>query len=80
MADQWDFRKGEIYHLFGLKQNANESEIRKEYKRLALLYHPDKNKNSNSVQMFLLITKAIGILTDPAQRSLYNQNLSIWKD
>ena len=80
MADQWDFRTGEIYENFGLSIDSNDTEIKKTYKKFALLYHPDKSKSADSVQKFLLLSNAIGILSDPHQRIIYNERLAKWND
>ena len=80
MADKWNFEKGEIYQLLEISLNANNKEIKSAYKRMALILHPDKNSDPASLQSFLLLNKAIGILIDQEQRLIYNERLKRWKD
>lgn len=80
MAAQWDLSKGEIYCLLEIAQGASDKEIKTAYKRRALIFHPDKNSDPASLQSFLLLNKAIGILSDPEQRKIYDERLARWKD
>ena len=52
------------YEILGLDRNATKSEIKKAYHRLALKYHPDKNRDVGSEQKFKQISKAYKDLTD----------------
>jgi DnaJ-class molecular chaperone len=58
------------YNVLGLNINASGDDIKKAYKRLALLYHPDKNNGNDS--MFKRINEAYQILNDPVQKELYD--------
>jgi DnaJ-class molecular chaperone len=58
------------YNVLGLNSNASGDDIKKAYKRLALLYHPDKN-NGNDL-MFKRINEAYQILNDPVKKELYD--------
>lgn len=46
--------------------------IKKSYRKLAFQYHPDKNKDKDAAQMFILITEAYEILRDPSKRREYD--------
>lgn len=56
------------YAVLGVSYDANESAIKKAYRRLSLEWHPDKNSDPNATKMFFLINKAKEILTDPEKK------------
>jgi DnaJ-class molecular chaperone len=60
-----------LYDILEIKHNATENEIKKAYRRLALLYHPDKNLNSNTHEKFQKIQYAYEILIDAKTRIEY---------
>lgn len=52
--------------------------IKKQYRRLALLLHPDKNKFVYADHAFKLVADAWAVLSDPAKKSLYDNELSLF--
>lgn len=63
------------YETLGLSRTATTSEIKKKYKELALIHHPDKvpdEKKEESEKKFKEITEAYSILTDPEKRKIYD--------
>ena len=48
----------DYYQLLGIKKNAENRDIRKAFKKLALKYHPDKNSEDDAHEKFLKINKA----------------------
>ncbi len=66
--------KPDYYQVLGLARNANEQEIKKSYKRLAMKYHPDRNpKDEKALERFKEIKEAYEVLSDRQKRSLYDQ-------
>lgn len=71
------------YEILGLKKNAGTEDIKKSYRHLALLYHPDKHDDPKKTKLFQQIQQSYETLKDPFLRkdydlSLYLQNESIY--
>ncbi len=65
----------EYYEILGLKADASSEEIRKAYRKMALHYHPDRNRgDATAEQRFKAISEAYGVLTDPEKRRLYDMS------
>ncbi|XP_033171248.1 chaperone protein DnaJ-like [Drosophila mauritiana] len=60
------------YMILGVDPNATESEIRQAYKRMVLIYHPDKNKHPRTTAQFRKIKEAFDVLSDPTSRRAYD--------
>lgn len=64
----------DYYELLGVNRNADDAEIKKAYRKLAMKHHPDRNPDdAASEEKFKEIQKAYAILSDPQKRSAYNQ-------
>ena len=64
----------DLYSLLGIKKSANNSEIRKAYRRLVFLCHPDKNKTDpDASSKFANITRAYKILSNPESKKIYDE-------
>lgn len=65
----------DYYKILGVTKDSTQIQIRKAFRKLALQYHPDKNKNSEeSKQKFMEIVKAYEILSDEKARERYDSN------
>ena len=63
----------EYYEILGLKESASTEEIRKAYRKLALHYHPDRNRgDATAEERFKAISEAYAVLTDPDKRKLFD--------
>lgn len=64
------------YQILGIPENASLSDIKKSYRNLAKMWHPDRNKNSaESVSKFKLISEAYEILSNNRTREDYDEQL-----
>ncbi len=61
------------YKDLGLNRYATSNDIRTAYKRLALLWHPDRNKAKDAEEKFKKIKRAHDVLIDENQRREYDQ-------
>jgi molecular chaperone DnaJ len=62
----------DYYEVLGVPRDADERAIKKGYKRQAMKYHPDRNKDPDAEEKFKAIAKAYAVLSDPQKRKLYD--------
>ncbi len=63
----------DYYKILGVSKNASPDEIKKAFRKLALKYHPDKNKgNKEAEERFKEINEAYAVLSDPEKRKQYD--------
>ncbi len=66
--------KRDYYEVLGVPRNATEEEIKQAYRKLALKYHPDRNKGSKEAEeKFKEATEAYEVLRDPKRRAQYDK-------
>src|SRR5260370_20411880 len=66
----------DYYAVLGVARAADEAEIKKAYRKLAMRYHPDKVGVEEKVQAeakFKEITEAYEVLRDPEKRTVYDR-------
>ncbi|CAI0412923.1 unnamed protein product [Linum tenue] len=69
---------GEVdwYNVLGVSPLADDDTVRKQYRKLALALHPDKNKSLGSDGAFKLVSEAWSLLSDRDKRVAYNKKLN----
>jgi DnaJ-class molecular chaperone len=67
-------RPYKYYDILGLSRKATQEEIKKAYRELAKIYHPDVNTNQDTNGKFKLINKAYQVLGNPKSRVDYDQS------
>ncbi|ESQ43192.1 hypothetical protein EUTSA_v10013529mg [Eutrema salsugineum] len=68
------------YGILGVDPSANDEEVKKQYRKLALMLHPDKNKCKGAEGAFKLLSEAWSILSDQVRRFTYNIKRQVVKD
>ncbi|KAI8336727.1 hypothetical protein BC941DRAFT_427918 [Chlamydoabsidia padenii] len=64
----------DYYKILDVPRDASKSQIKKHYKKLSRVYHPDKNRDDKQAEAkFMEISDAYSVLVDDEQRSIYDQ-------
>ena len=66
-------QKRDYYEVLGVARDATKDEIKRAYRKLALKYHPDRNKEPDAADKFKEISEAYAILSDDTKRQQYDQ-------
>jgi molecular chaperone DnaJ len=64
--------KRDYYDVLGISRTAGKDEIKSAYRKLALQYHPDRNKSPGSEEKFKEISEAYAVLADDEKRQQYD--------
>ncbi len=62
----------DFYDVLGVKKGASLDEIKQAYRKLALQYHPDRNKSKEAEEKFKEINEAYAVLSNPEKRKQYD--------
>lgn len=65
--------KRDYYEVLGVDRNADERELKKAYRKLALEYHPDRNPDPAAEEKFKEASEAYGVLSDAQKRAQYDR-------
>lgn len=63
----------DFYEVLGVSKTATAEEIKRAYRKLALQYHPDRNKTKEAETKFKEVTRAYEILSDSQKKQAYDQ-------
>ncbi len=66
-------QKRDYYEVLGVARDATKEEIRRSYRKLALKYHPDRNKEPDAAEKFKEVSEAYAVLSDNEKRLQYDQ-------
>ncbi|MDE1861433.1 MAG: molecular chaperone DnaJ [Thaumarchaeota archaeon] len=64
--------KRDYYEVLGIQKNASPDEIKSQYRKLALKFHPDRNKSPEAAEHFKEISEAYAVLSDAEKRKVYD--------
>lgn len=64
--------KRDYYEVLGLDKGATPSDVKSQYRKLALKFHPDRNKSAEAAEHFKEVSEAYAVLSDPKKRALYD--------
>lgn len=62
------------YATLGLRSDAKLADIKKAFRQLAALHHPDRNPAPEAAERFRAVQQAYEVLADDAQRTAYDEN------
>ncbi len=65
--------KRDYYEILGVGRQASSDDIRKAYRKLAMQYHPDVNKNGDAEERIKEINEAYEVLCDEQKREMYDR-------
>jgi molecular chaperone DnaJ len=65
--------KRDYYEVLGVSKSTSPDEVKQQYRKLALKFHPDRNKSSEAPEHFKEISEAYGVLSDPEKKQVYDQ-------
>lgn len=66
----------DLYGLLGVEAAASAEEIRRAYRKLAMIWHPDRNISADAEETFKRIRLAYEVLREPGRRTEYDRNFS----
>jgi molecular chaperone DnaJ len=64
--------KRDYYEVLGVQKNASKEDIKNAYRKLALQYHPDRNKDPSAEEKFKELSEAYAVLSDDEKRKRYD--------
>lgn len=60
------------YDVLGVERDVSPEEVKRAYRRLALEWHPDRNRAPEAAGRFQAIAEAYAILSDPSRRAAWH--------
>lgn len=66
----------DAYSILGVSPDCSQEQIRKHYKKIAVLVHPDKNKQPGAEEAFKVLQRSFELIGEPENRKAYDQSLA----
>ena len=66
-------KKRDYYEVLGVTRTSSEEQIKMAFRKLAIEYHPDRNKSGGAAEKFKEINEAYQVITDPKKRADYDR-------
>ncbi|KFB44127.1 hypothetical protein ZHAS_00011962 [Anopheles sinensis] len=66
----------DAYSILGVSPECSQEQIRKHYKKIAVLVHPDKNKQPGAEEAFKVLQRSFELIGEPESRKEYDQSLA----
>ena len=66
--------KRDYYEVLGVTKTSSQDEIKQQYRKMALKFHPDRNKSSEAGEHFKEISEAYAVLSDTEKKQVYDQH------
>jgi molecular chaperone DnaJ len=66
-------KKRDYYEVLGINKSSTQDEIKKAFRKLAMKYHPDVNKEKGAEEKFKEINEAYEVLSDENKKSVYDR-------
>jgi molecular chaperone DnaJ len=66
--------KRDYYEVLGVTKTSSPDEIKQQYRKLALKFHPDRNQSSEAGEHFKEISEAYAVISDPEKKQIYDQH------
>lgn len=63
----------DYYKILGIAKNAKDDEVKKAYRKMALRFHPDKNKTIGAEEKFKEVAEAYEVLSDKKKRDIFDR-------
>ncbi len=63
----------DLYGVLGVSRDAPQEEVKRAFRKLAMEYHPDRNKDEGAEERFKAIAAAYDVLSDPEKRGAYDR-------
>ena len=66
--------KRDYYEVLGVSKSSSPDQVKQQFRKLALKFHPDRNKSSEAGEHFKEISEAYAVLSDPEKKQIYDQH------